>query len=203
MEPYMKIPCILRETSEGMVRVSIRDEMFRQRCIECAGQITEESAQALILQLRHLQKAEPGKEITLYINSPGGSVTGGLAVYDVMRGGGCPVRTVCTGFAASMAALLFAAGDRRDMLPHARLMIHDPLLAGGLGGSALHVDTLSRSLMKTREIMAGLLAGHTGHGIEEIYGLTAAETYFDAEEAVKFGLADCIVQGLGERSADG
>lgn len=193
MEWHMAIPGILRETSEGLQRIPVQDEMFRRREIECAGQITEESAYGISLQLRCLQAAGPGEGITLYINSPGGSVTAGLALYDVMKAVGCPVRTVCVGLAASMAALLFAAGDCRDMLPHARVMVHDPLIAGGVGGSALQVDSVSRNLMKTREVMAGLLARHTGKSISEIYEKTASDTYFDAQEAVDYGLADRIM----------
>ena len=108
----------------------------------------------------------------------------------------CPVRTVCVGTAASMAALLFAAGKRREMLPHARLMIHDPLIAGGIGGSALHIDSVSRDLMRTRETTAQLLAKHSGHTLEEVYEKTAKDTYFEAEEAVAWGLADRVAHEI-------
>lgn len=202
MEIYSDMPCVLHETSEGMTKTTLPEEMFRKRRIGCAGQITEEAARGLALQLRYLQEAGPGEWITMYIDSPGGSVAGGLAVYDVMRSGSCPVRTVCVGLAASMAALLFAAGDTRDILPHARVMIHDPLVAGGLKGSALQVETLSRNLMKTREAMAGILAQHTGHSVVEIYEKTATDTYFDAWEAVGFGLADRVI-GLREGGENG
>ena len=131
----------------------------------------------------------------MYINSPGGSVSDGLALYDVMAGISCPIRTVCVGMAASMGSLLFAAGNKRDMLPHATVMIHDPLTTG-ISGSALSVDQASRRLMETREITASILADHTGHTIEEVYEKTRQDSYFNAEEAVAWHLADRIIHGI-------
>lgn len=192
----MYIPAILERTSEGVHRYTIQDAMLQRRAIECTGAINAESVNALILQLRYLQSEDAGKEITLYINSPGGEISSGLALYDVMTALSCPIRTVCLGTAASMAALIFAAGNRREMLPHARLMIHDPLISGGIGGSALHVASVSKDLMQTRETMAQLLAKHSGQTLEAVYEKTAADTYFSAEEAVAWGLADRIVHEI-------
>lgn len=192
----MYIPAILERTSEGVHCYAIQDAMLQRREIDCVGEITAESVDALILQLRYLQSEDPEAEITLYINSPGGEVSSGLALYDVIAALRCPVRTVCIGTAASMAALLFAAGSRREMLPHARLMIHDPLIPGGVGGSALHIDSVSRDLMRTRQIVAELLARHSGHTLEEVYDKTAKDTYFDAGEAVAWGLADSIADEI-------
>lgn len=192
----MYIPAILERTSEGVHCYAIQDAMLQRREIDCVGEITAESVDALILQLRYLQSEDPEAEITLYINSPGGEVSSGLALYDVIAALRCPVRTVCIGTAASMAALLFAAGSRREMLPHARLMIHDPLIPGGVGGSALHIDSVSRDLMRIRQIVAELLARHSGHTLEEVYDKTARDTYFDAEEAVAWGLADSIADEI-------
>lgn len=192
----MSVPAILERTSEGVHRYAIQDAMLQRREIECLGEITPEAVNGLILQLRYLQSEDPEAEITLYINSPGGEVASGLALYDVMQAVRCPVRTVCVGTAASMAALIFAAGKRREMLPHARLMIHDPLIAGGIGGSALHIDSVSRDLMRTRQTMAELLAKHSGHTLEEVYEKTAKDTYFDAEEAVAWGLADRVTHEI-------
>lgn len=196
MDLNFMMPAIMKETSNGIVRCSIQDEMFQRREIECAGELTQESVYSLILQLRYLEKAEPDAEISMYINSPGGEVSSGLALYDVMQAVKCPVRTVCVGLAASMGALLFASGDQRDMLPHARVMIHDPLVAGGIGGSALKVDSLSKELMKMRAVTCEILARHTGKTLEEIYSKTAMDSYFDAEAAVAFGLADKIIYEL-------
>lgn len=189
-------PCIVRETSEGISRHTIREEMLLHREIVCVGEINNESAHAVILQLRYLQRMDPEGEITLYIDSPGGSVTAGLALYDVIRGITCPVRTVCMGLAASMGAVLFIAGKQRDMLPHARVMIHDPSICGGVGGTALAIDSMSRDLMKTRQTIGEIIALHSGKSIKEIFKKTAADTFFDAEEALAFGLADRIVQNI-------
>lgn len=190
------MPAIVKDTCQGLARYSILDEMFMDRKVECTGQITAESAEALILQLRYLQKENPEKEITMYVNSPGGEVTSGLAVYDVIQALSCPIHTVCVGIAASMAALLFISGKQRDMLPHARVMIHDPMIQGGIGGSALSVDSLSRDLMKIREITGKIIAEHTGKTLEEVFAKTASDSYFDPEEAIGFGLADRIIHKI-------
>ena len=187
------MPEIIRESANGIRLIPIQDEMLQRREIECIGDITQNSVYGLILQLRHLQHEDPGAEITIYINSPGGEVQSGLALYDVMQAVSCPIRTVCVGRAASMAALLFIAGDRREMLTHARVMIHDPLIAGGIGGSALTVDAVAKDLMKTRQTSAEIIAKHSGHSIDEVYEMTAKDTYFDADEAVAWGLADRII----------
>ena len=189
-------PCILRETSEGTVRIPIQDEMYQRREIQLTGDIDTESVNSAILQLRHLQSLDDKAEITIYINSPGGSVSDGLALIDTMAALRCPIRTVCMGTAASMGALIFASGSSRDMLPHARVMIHDPLISGGVGGSALKLDAIAKDLMRTREVTAQILADCTGHTIEEIYEKTASDTYFSAQEALEWGLADRIIHEI-------
>lgn len=134
--------------------------------------------------------------ITLYINSPGGEVQSGLALYDVMQAVSCPIRTVCLGMAASMGALPFIAGDEREILPHSRIMIHDPLIGAGAGGSALSVKARADDLMRIRDITAGVIARHSGMSIERVFELTASDTYFEAEEAVEAGLADRVITRL-------
>ena len=195
MNPIYTMPNILTDTSEGTTTHSLQDELFKEREIELVGEITPESAYAIILQLRYLQKANPTAPVTVYINSPGGEVSSGLALYDVMRAVKCPVHTVCVGTAASMAAILFASGKERGILPHGKVMIHDPLTTG-IGGSALTIDSLSRSLMQTRQITAEILARHTRRSLDEIFACTAKDTYFNAQEAIHFGLADYIIQEL-------
>lgn len=189
-------PSLIRETSEGFSRCAIQDEMFQRREIECVGEITEESVYSLILQLRYLASENPDAAITMFINSPGGSVASGLALYDVIQAIHCPVRTVCTGIAASMAALLFISGSSRDMLPHARVMVHDPLIPGGIGGTALKIDALAKDLMQVRETTAAIIAAHTGRTLDEVYAKTATDSYFSAGEAVAWGLADRIIHEL-------
>lgn len=190
------MPNIIHDTSEGLVRVPILDEMFQHREIECVGEITQESVYSLILQLRYLQRKDPHEGITLFINSSGGEVSSGLALYDVLRAVKCPVRTVCVGLAASMAALLFAVGNQRDILPHARVMIHDPLISGGIGGSALQLDNLAKDIMRVRETTASIIAEHSGHTLEEVLAKTATDSFFSAQEAIDWGLADHIIDEL-------
>jgi len=193
MNPYLLIPNILKETSTGLEKYAIWDDMLLKREIECMHEITPESTHSLILQLRYLQSKNPEKEITMYINSPGGDVSSGLALYDVMKAIKCPIRTVCVGLAASMSALLFICGNQRDMLPHARVMIHDPMIMGGITGNALRIDNVSKDLMKIREIAGTIIAQHTGKDLNEVFAKTSTDSYFDANEAVAFGLADKII----------
>ena len=189
-------PKILKESYNGTSAYNIVDEMLTQREIECVGEITAESVNSIITQILYLSRQDDQKEITIYINSPGGEVSSGLALYDIMQAVKCPIHTVCIGIAASMGAILFAAGDKRDILPHARVMIHDPLISSGVGGNALRIKSLSEDLMRTRKITGKILAKHTKKTIDEIYAKTATDSYFYAEEAVAFGLADNIITTL-------
>lgn len=187
-------PYIFKETSNGYFRFSLLEEFLSKREIYCLEEINAVSANSLILQLKYLEQEDPEQEITFYINSPGGNVSDGLAIYDVMEHISCPIRTVCMGRAASMGAILFAAGNTREIFPHSKVMIHDPLIAGnGLTGSASFVHSQAESLMKTRRITAEILAKHTGKSLEQIYLNTSENTWFNAEEAVNFGLADTII----------
>lgn len=200
MNPY-NMPQIIKETSDGYFHLSVLDDLLSQREIYCLGEIDADSAGSLILQLQYLAVQDPEAEITLYINSPGGSVADGLALYDIMQTIPCPIRTVCMGTAASFGALLFTAGDTREIFPHSKIMIHDPLIAGqGLTGSATLLHTKIDSLMETRQILGELLARHTGKTLEEIYEKTAQDTWFTASEAVDYGLADTIIQTAETKS---
>lgn len=189
-------PLVMQETSDGLRLYDIRDEMLAAREIEITGAIDAGSVSTAIRCLLHLQKEGQQLPITLYINSPGGEVQSGLALYDVMQAVSCPIHTVCLGMAASMAALLFIAGDQREMLPHSRAMIHDPLIGGGIGGSALSVKARADDLMRIRDITAQVISQHTGMNLEEVFELTAKDTYFEAEEAIANGMADRIITSL-------
>ena len=189
-------PQIIRETAEGPYRLDMRDEMLSHRELELTTPVDAESCATIIRGLLYLQRCDADAPVTLYISSPGGEVQSGLALYDVMQAVSCPVRTVCLGMAASMAALLFIAGDERQMLPHSRVMIHDPLIGGGVGGSALSVKARADDLMRICDITAGVIARHTGMPLDRVFELTASDTYFEAEEAVEAGLADRIVTSL-------
>lgn len=196
MELQIRTPMSIKETSAGYFCCDLLDEMLKRREVECVGTINAASVYSLCRQLRYLQQQDAEQEITMFINSPGGEVDSGLALYDVMQAVSCPIRTVCMGTAASMGAVLFAAGDKREILPHGKVMIHDPLISGGLEGSALHVQTVSRNLMRTRTIVCGILAEHTGRSLKEIYQKTASDAWFYAEEAVAFGLADRLINKI-------
>ncbi len=189
-------PQIMQETALGLERFDIKDEMLACRELELCGPVDADSVAELIRGMRHLQRVDPAAPVTLFINSPGGEVQSGLALYDVMKAVSCPVRTVCLGLAASMAALLFIAGDTRDILPHGRVMIHDPLIGGGIGGSALSVKARADDLMRIRDITAQVIAEHTGMELGRVFELTARDTYFEAEEAVEAHLADKVIREL-------
>lgn len=188
---------IIKESTHGYCLIPIQDEMLSRREVELVGEVNADSVNALIRQLRYLQREDPEGQITLYINSPGGGVDSGMALYDVMQAVSCPIRTVCVGLAASMAALLFVSGSRRDMLPHSRIMIHDPLIVR-TGGSALKLKAVSDDLMETRQIIARVISEYSGKSLEEVLAKTATDSYFRAEEALEFGLADHIITSLAE-----
>ena len=193
-------PRVIRETSQGIEYIPITDLMLQRREIWLNGEIDSSMADAVISQILYLDAEQPGKEITLYVDSDGGSVSAGLAIYDVMQAVQSSIRTVCIGTAASMAAVIFSAGNRREILRHGEVMIHDPLVSGGISGSALTVQDKSQRLMQLRKILCGILAQHTGKTLKQIYTMTAKDTYFAAEDAVKYGLADTVVEKL-ERSS--
>ena len=193
-------PRVIRETSQGIEYIPITDLMLQRREVWLNGEIDSSMADAVISQILYLDAEQPGKEITLYIDSDGGSVSAGLAIYDVMQAVQSSIRTVCIGMAASMAAVIFSAGNRREILRHGEVMIHDPLVSGGISGSAWTVQDKSQRLMQLRKILCGILAQHTGKTLKQIYTMTAKDTYFAAEDAVKYGLADTVVEKL-ERSS--
>lgn len=190
---------ILRETVHGIGRVCIDDEMMKHRKLFFRGKVNGKSANELIKQLMHLEQEGCGEEITLYINSLGGEVTSGLAVYDVIRLMESPVNTVCIGMAASMGAILFLAGRHRSMLPHTRLMIHDPLYeSGNIGGKkSCEIQRELDKLNETREALAEIIAEKTGKSVDEVYKVTAEDTYYSAKEALEFGLATEIITDAG------
>ena len=189
---------ILKETVRGTDCIKIEDELLSRREIFLTEEVNPETSNELIKQLMYLERQDSGKEITLYINSPGGEVISGLAVYDLISLMKSPVRTVCTGTAASMAAILFLAGEKREMLPHTRLMIHDPSFSGGsIGGKKSHeLRHELEKLDEVREALAKIIAEKTGRPLEEIYDVTSDDTFYSAEEAIAFGLATGIMKGV-------
>lgn len=192
---YLYEPAIIKETSEGTTRYSIADALFTRREIQCVGSVDTDMVNSLIAQIRYLAAEAPNEEITMYINSPGGSVPDGMALLDVMTAVPCPIRTVCVGTAASMASLLFVVGDTRDMLEHSRLMIHDPLLQG-VSGSALKIESITKNLLKSRETICKIYAKVSGKSLDEIYAMTCEDTWLDAHTALEMGLADRIIDRI-------
>ncbi|MBO4374174.1 MAG: ATP-dependent Clp protease proteolytic subunit [Lachnospiraceae bacterium] len=188
---------ILKESSRGIDAFSPESSLLKKRILFFTEEFTHESSDRMIQYLLYLDLDAPGKEITICINSPGGEVTSGLAVYDTIRTLKSPVRTVCTGTAASMASILFLAGEKREMLPHTKIMIHDPLISG-LSGSkrALELDKEAARLMETRSIIAGIIAERSGHELEEVYAKTKEDCFFNAQEAIGFGIATGIADTI-------
>lgn len=188
---------ILWETVRGIEAVQIEDELLKNREIFLVKDVNAESSNELLKQLMYLEKEDCDKEITLYINSPGGEVISGLAVYDYISIMKAPVRTVCIGTAASMGAILFLAGEKREMLPHTRIMIHDPSYSHhDISGRKPHeIQHELDKLNETRENLAKIIAEKTGKSIEEIYKVTADDTFYNAAEAIEFGLATGIITG--------
>lgn len=187
------LPHIVKETNTGVARLSLVDEMLSRRELECAGEIEPELTDALCRALRWLDSRDPSAPITLYLNSPGGRVDAGLALLDTMQAISAPVVTVCQGRAASMAAVLFACGDRRWILPHATVMIHDPRVPEPAGGSAQDLQETGARLARTRQTLAGILAAACGKTLPQIYRKTRRDSYFTGEEAVAFSLADAVL----------
>ncbi len=188
---------ILKETVRGIQTVSIEDELLSNREIFLTEQVDAATSNELLKQLMYLERQDCQKEITIYINSPGGEVISGLAVYDYISIMKAPVKTVCTGTAASMGAILFLAGKERLMLPHTRLMIHDPSYShNDIGGRKPHeIQRELDKLNETREALARIISEKTGKSLEEIYEVTASDSFYSAKEAIEFGLATGIMKG--------
>lgn len=190
-------PMIEVESAHGVREVSLHTRHFMNRNLFLTGSIDSEVANAFLSQLLYLEE-ESMQPITIYINSPGGEVNAGLMIYDAMQGSSLEIRTICTGMAASMAAILFSAGQKgkRYLFKHSKVMIHEPLITNGVGGSASSIKNISESILETREILNGILALHTGKSVEEINEATSFDNFMNAEEAIKFGLCDAITDKI-------
>lgn len=176
--------------------MSAQTKLGEERIIQINGAIDNAVADAFVEQMLVLNRQSTTEPITVLINSTGGAVTQGLMMYDVIQGSPAPVTLICTGEAYSMAAILLASGDPkhgRYLLPNAKVMIHEPLIQGGVGGKTSSIKSISDSLLETRQKLNGILAKHTGHTVEEIDEATSYDHYFTAEEAVAYGLCDKVV----------
>ena len=187
---------VLKASVRGTDLIPLENMLLEESEVFLVDEITPKSANNLIQKLMYLDSKDLG-EITIYINSPGGEVISGLAVYDYIKIMKSPVRTITIGDAASMGAIIFLAGEKREMLPHTRILIHDPSY-GHLDVSGKKPHEIQRgvdSLNKVRETLAEIIAEKTGKDINEIYKITAEDNYFTAEEAIDFGLATGIFKG--------
>ena len=187
------VPYVIEQSGTGERQYDIFSRLLRDRIIFIDGEIEDGMADLVVAQLLFLEGENPEKEVNVYINSPGGSVTAGLAIYDTMRYISCPIRTTCMGQACSMASILRAAGTHgmRSILPHARVMIHQP--SGGAEGQASDIIVANRELQRIKKVTTEILAEHTGKSEEEILEAIQRDCYMDAEEAKAFGIVDDVI----------
>ncbi|HKL49365.1 MAG TPA: ATP-dependent Clp endopeptidase proteolytic subunit ClpP [Desulfuromonadales bacterium] len=188
------IPMVVEQTGRGERAYDIYSRLLKDRIIFLGGGIDDAVANVVIAQLLFLESEDTEKDVYVYINSPGGVVTAGLAIYDTMKYLKAPVSTICVGQAASMGALLLAAGThgKRFALPHSRIMIHQPL--GGFQGQASDISIHAQEILRMRETLNQILASHTGQDLEKISADTERDFFMDSESAKKYGIIDDIVK---------
>ena len=188
------VPYVVEQSGAGERQYDIFSRLLKDRIIFLDGEITDANADLVVAQLLFLEGENPEKEISMYINSPGGSVTAGLAIYDTMQYVSCPIRTLCMGQACSMASLILAAGSKgkRSILPNARVMIHQPY--GGAEGQATDIIVANRELQRIKEVTTKILSKHTGKNKNEILRDIERDYYMDAEEAMRYGIVDFVVE---------
>jgi len=189
----MLIPIVVEQSSRGERAYDIYSRLLKDRIIFIGEQVHDDMANTIIAQMLFLESEDPDKDINVYINSPGGSVTAGMAIYDTMQYIKPDITTICMGQSSSMAALLLAAGakGKRYSLPHARVMIHQPL--GGVQGQATDIDIQAKEILKIKKTIHSILAEHTGQTIEKIQEDTERDFFMDSEDALKYGLIDKVI----------
>ncbi len=187
------IPMVVEKTSGGERAYDIYSRLLKDRIVFVGGEIDDDMANAIVAQLLFLQAQDAEKEVSMYINSPGGSVTAGLAILDTMKMVKCPVATYCVGQAASMGAVLLAAGEkgRRYVLPHARIMVHQPW--GGAQGKASDIEITAREILRLKEMLNGILAEAAGKTLEAVTNDTDRDHFMSAEEAKSWGIVDKVL----------
>lgn len=190
------VPIVVEQTSRGERSYDIFSRLLNDRIVFIGEPINDGVASLVVAQLLFLESADPEKEIALYINSPGGSISAGMAIFDTMNYIKCPVTTICIGMCASMAAVLLACGEKgkRIALPHSKIMIHQPLINGHYQDQTTNLEIEAEEMKKTRAMLNGLLAGATGKKIEEIEKDTDRNNYMSAEEALEYGLIDKVLE---------
>ena len=187
------VPYVIEQTSRVERSYDIFSRLLKERIIFLGEEVTDVSANLIVSQLLFLESEDPGKDISLYINSPGGSVTAGMAIYDTMNYIKCDVSTICMGMAASMGAFLLAGGTKgkRMALPNSTIMIHQP--SGGAQGQATEINIVAEQILKTRQRLNEILAANTGKPLEVIAQDTERDNYMTAEEAREYGLVDKVI----------
>ena len=191
------VPYVIEQTSRGERSYDIYSRLLKDRIIFLGEEVTDAAASTIVAQLLFLESEDPGKDIHLYINSPGGSVTAGMAIYDTMQYIKCDVSTICMGMAASMGAFLLSGGTpgKRLALPHSTIMIHQP--SGGVQGQATEIQIVADRIQYTKNMLNQILAANTGQPLEKIALDTERDFYMSAEEAKAYGLIDAVVEKRG------
>ena len=189
------VPYVIEQTSRGERSYEIFSRLLKDRIIFLAEDVNDTSASLVVAQMLFLESEDPDKDINLYINSPGGSITAGMAIYDTINYIKCPVSTICIGMAASMGAVLLTSGTKgkRFATPNSEILIHQPLISGGLSGQATEIKIHADHMVKTREKLNRILSEKTGQPLDVINRDTERDNYMTAEEALKYGLIDAIV----------
>ena len=189
------IPTVIEQSGRGERAFDIYSRLLKERIIFLVGPVEDHTANLVVAQLLFLESENPDKDIYFYINSPGGSVTAGMSIYDTMKFIKPDVQTLCLGQAASMGAFLLSAGTKgkRFALPNSRVMIHQPLISGGLGGQASDIEIHARELLKLKEKLNQMLAEHTGRSLEQIERDTDRDNFMSAQEAADYGLIDKVI----------
>lgn len=189
------VPYVVRQTGRGERSQDIFSMLLEDRIVMLSEEVNDTSASLVVSQLLYLESQDPEKDICLYINSPGGSVTAGMAIYDTMQYIKCDVSTICIGLAASMGAFLLSSGakGKRLALPNAEIMIHQPLISGGLSGQCTDIKICSDHLVRTRENLNRIIAQNTGKPIETIREDTERDNFMSAAEAAEYGLVDKVI----------
>lgn len=187
------VPTVVEQTGRGERSYDIYSRLLKERIIFLGTQVDDTVANLIVAQMLFLQSEDPDKDISLYINSPGGVVTAGLAIYDTMQFLKCDITTYCMGQAASMGAVLLAAGapGKRFALPNARIMIHQPL--GGAQGQATDINIQAQEIMRIKQILNGILADHSGRNVEDLENDTDRDNFMSAAQAAEYGLIDEVI----------
>ena len=196
------VPMVVEQTARGERAYDIYSRLLKERLVFIVGPVEDQMANLIVAQLLYLESENPDKDIQLYINSPGGSVTSGLSIYDTMQFVNCDVSTICVGQAASMGALLLGGGTKgkRYALPHSRIMVHQP--SAGFSGQATDIDIHAKEVLELKRRLNEIMARHTGQTVAQIEKDLERDNFMSGEEAVKYGLIDTMLEQRTEMPAD-